>query len=65
VVAAACHQLAGNHVKAQQHIAKTLNLLPNCTIDSCERIFSRKKEPRKRMIAALLDAGMPKSNKLP
>ena len=60
-LAAACHQLVGNQSKAQENTIKTLNLLPNCTVDSCQRVFSCKKEPRERLINALLDAGLPKA----
>ena len=61
-LAAAAHQLAGNTAKAQSYAIETLTLLPNCTTDSCQRLFSCKKGTRERFIQALLDAGIPNAN---
>lgn len=60
-LAAACHQLAGNPKKAAEYAARTLILLPNCTIDSCQRTMSHSKKHRALFIKALVDAGIPKS----
>ncbi|MEE9444144.1 MAG: winged helix-turn-helix domain-containing protein [Cocleimonas sp.] len=60
-LAAACQELVGNHKKAHQHVLQVLTLLPNCTVDSCRRLMSCKEEPRKRLVTALISAGIPQS----
>ncbi len=61
-LATATHQLAGNQNEAQQYAIETLRLLPSCTTDSCQRLFSCKEAPRERFIQALHAAGIPKAN---
>ena len=61
-LAAACQQLAGNPKKAQEYAKKTLELLPDCTVGSCSRLFHNKKETRELFKKALRDAGIPKDN---
>jgi TolB-like protein len=56
------HQLTDDKQKAQRSVASALKHLPNCSIESCQRMFSEKKEPRQRFINALIEAGMPSSS---
>ncbi len=60
-VAAGCLQLAGNTEKAQEYARQALKILPKCTIDSCDRTFPVKKQPREIFINALIAAGIPKA----
>ncbi len=60
-LAAACHQLAGKRQKALHYAAQTLHFLPNCTIDSCQRVMSGSKKHRELFTNALIDAGIPKT----
>ena len=59
-LAAACHQLAGKKQKAVQYAAQALVFLPDCTIDSCQRVMSFSKKHRESFTKALVDAGIPK-----
>lgn len=61
-IAAACQQRIGDVKKAQQYMSKALTLLPNCTIDSCERLMPENKKLRGTLTNALLDSGMPVAN---
>jgi hypothetical protein len=54
-------QLAGNTEKAQEYARQALKILPKCTIDSCDRTFPVKKQPREIFINALIAAGIPKA----
>ena len=58
-------QLIGDKLQAQRSVETTLKYLPNCSIESCQRMFSEKKEPRQRFINALIEAGMPASSTRP
>lgn len=60
-LAAACHQLAGKRQKAVHYASQTLRFLPNCTIDSCQRVMSCSKKHRELFTEALIDAGIPKT----
>ena len=61
-LAAACQQKVGKEKEAQQYMSKALELLPNCTLDSCERLMPEAKELRETITQALLDSGMPEAN---
>ncbi len=60
-LAAACYQLADRKQKAVQYAHQALLLLPECTINSCQRIMSCSKKHRELFIKALTDAGIPKT----